>query len=260
LELVARNRGNRVQVPLCDRNLASGDPDHPDDRRRCEVFGVKSPKFNDFKSADLSERGEALPQVGEIHGGVAASVVSTTFLPAQQLSQWFAVCTVPRHEKRVALFLAQRQVEHYLPLYPASHRWKNGCTAQLELPLFPGYLFVRIGPQQRIPVLGLPGVISFVGTRGGPSELNEREIETLRSGLHLQRAEPFPQLAIGERVRIKRGPLSGMAGVMVRNAAGVRVVLTVELLRQSIAVEVALQDVDPAEPRLSPSCPSKGNA
>jgi transcription antitermination factor NusG len=181
-------------------------------------------------------------------------------LPTKQQSPWFAVCTVPRHEKRVALFLSQRQIEHFLPLYPASHRWKNGCTAQLELPLFPGYLFVRIDPKQRIPVLGLPGVISFVGTRGGPSELNEREIETLRCGLHLQRAEPFLQLAVGQRVRIKRGPLSGMAGVMVRNAAGVRVVLTVELLHQSIAVEVNLQDVDPIEPRSSSSYPSKGTA
>ena len=219
---------------------------------------MKSLKFNDFKTADLSERGEALPQVQEIQGEVATSVVSTTFLPAKQRPHWFAVCTVPRHEKRVALFLAQRQVEHFLPLYQVSHRWKNGCTAQLELPLFPGYLFVRIDQKQRIPVLGLPGVISFVGTRGGPSELNEPEIETLRSGLHLQRAEPYPQLAIGQHVHIKRGPLSGMAGVMVRNAAGLRVVLTVELLRQSIAVEVNLQDVDPVEPRSNAPYPSKG--
>ncbi len=201
-----------------------------------------------------------MPQVVEIQGEVADSVVSTTFLPAKQRSQWFAVCTVPRHEKRVALFLAQRQVEHFLPLYRVSHRWKNGCNAQLELPLFPGYLFVRLDQKERIPVLGLPGVISFVGTRGGPSELNEREIDALRSGLHLRQAEPFPQLAVGQRVRIKRGPLSGMAGVMVRNAAGVRVVLTVELLRQSIAVEVDLQDVDPVEPRSNSSYPSKGTA
>lgn len=199
-----------------------------------------------------------MPQVTQIQGEIAASVVSTTLLPAKQRCQWFAICTVPRHEKRVALFLAQRQLEYFLPLYRISHRWKNGCTAQLELPLFPGYLFLRIDPRQRIPVLGLPGVISFVGTRGRPSELDECEIETLRSGLHLHQVEPFPELAVGERVRIKRGPLSGMAGVMVRNAAGVRVVLTVELLHQSVAVEVDLQDVDAVEPHSNSSYPSKG--
>jgi len=182
------------------------------------------------------------------------SILSGTALPAEISGHWYAACITPRHEKRVAGFLKQRQIENFLPLYRTVHRWKNGCKAQLELPLFPGYLFVKIENKQRVRVLEVPGVVSLVGTRTGPIALSETEMEALRSGLHLQKAEPFRELAIGQRVRIRSGALAGLTGVLVRNPSGVRVVLRVELIHQSVAVEVEGCDIEPEEtPRHSSS-------
>jgi transcription antitermination factor NusG len=151
---------------------------------------------------------------------------------------WYAIVTTPRHEKKVASLLDRREVESFLPLYRTVHRWKNGCKAQLELPLFPGYLFVRLNWKNRVKVLDVPGVLTFVGTRSGPAELDDKEIESIRAGLHLQKAEPFADLAIGQTVRIKAGPLAGLNGVLIRNANQVRVVITVQMINQSVAVEL----------------------
>jgi transcription antitermination factor NusG len=202
-----------------------------------------------------------LPQVGNIQTDTIVPVEASIPLAARHDARWFAVCTTPRHEKRVAHFLAQRQLEHFLPLYRTVRRWKNGCKAQLELPLFPGYLFVKIGKMHRIPVLNVPGIITFVGTHSGPSELDAAEIEAFRAGLHQKNAEPYCQLAIGQRVRIKTGALAGLTGTLLRNAACVRVILTVALIHQSVAVEVDAHDVEPVEQHPSnPSYLSKGHA
>jgi transcription antitermination factor NusG len=136
-------------------------------------------------------------------------------------------------------------VECFLPLFRSIHRWKNGCKAQLELPLFPGYVFVNIPRSERLRVLDAPGVLSFVGPKGEPARLSDVEIETLRSGLHLQRFEPYRGLAIGQTVRVTAGPLQGLEGVLVRNANGLRVVITVELIQQSVAVELDAGAVEP---------------
>src|SRR5579863_10745196 len=118
-------------------------------------------------------------------------------LSAELQPHWYAVYTSPRHEKRVHEHLRQRRVECFLPLFRSIHRWKNGCKAQVELPLFPGYLFVNIPRSERVRVLDVPGVLSFVGPKGEPAQLSDFEIETLRSGLHLQKFEPYRGLAIG---------------------------------------------------------------
>ena len=115
----------------------------------------------------------------------------------------------------------------------------------MELPLFPGYLFVNIPRNERVRVLDVPGILSFVGPRGEPARLSGFEIETLRSGLHLQKFEPYRGLAIGKKVRINAGALQGLEGVLVRNANGLRVVITVDLIQQSVAVEL---DADAVEP------------
>ena len=158
---------------------------------------------------------------------------------------WYAVYTTPRHEKRVREHLGHRCVECFLPLFRSIHRWKNGCKAQVELPLFPGYLFVNIPRSERVRVLDVPGVLCFVGPKGEPARLSDFEIETFRSGLHLQKFEPYRGLAIGQKVRINDGALQGLEGVLVRNANGLRVVITVNLIQQSVAVEL---DADAVEP------------
>ena len=155
------------------------------------------------------------------------------------MPKWFAVYTSPRHEKRVAQYFNVREIEHYLPLYHPRRRWSDGSTVTLDLPLFPGYIFVHIDRSERVRVLEAPGVLKLVGGTGRqPAALPEAEIETLRAGLSLRRAEPCPLLTIGQRARIRSGALAGMEGVVVRHKGGLRVVLTVDLIMQSVAVEV----------------------
>jgi transcription antitermination factor NusG len=159
--------------------------------------------------------------------------------------QWFAVSTTPRHEKRVAQHLRLRTVEHYLPLYRAHRRWNDGSRVDLDLPLFPGYLFVRIGRIERVRVLEVPGVVALVAGIGGqPAALLNSDIESLRVGLSERRAEPHPYLKVGQKARIRSGALSGMEGVVLRLKSGLRVVLTLDLIMQSVAVEVDGSDLE----------------
>jgi transcription antitermination factor NusG len=163
-------------------------------------------------------------------------------------NQWFAAYTVCRHEKRVASHFERRAIEHYLPLYRSQRRWKDGSKGFVDQPLFPGYVFVRIGPEQRVPVLEVPGVLWVVGKSGSqPTPLPEFEIETLRSALDPLRVEPYPLLAAGQRVRIRGGALSGVEGTVVRHKNSFRVVITLELIMQSIAVEVDADDLEPID-------------
>ena len=157
---------------------------------------------------------------------------------------WFAVYTTSRHEKRVARHLEQRRIEHFLPLYCTQHQWKDGSRTMVELPLFPGYVFVRINAHERIGVLEVPGVVSMVGTGSRPTPLPDFEVETLRAGLDPMRTQPHPLLNIGQRVRVKVGALAGLEGIVIRKKSGLRVVLTLDLLMQSIAIEVDGDDVE----------------
>lgn len=167
--------------------------------------------------------------------------------PPRPERRWFAVYTACRHEKRVARHFEQRQIEHFLPLYRTQHKWKDGSHAALELPLFPGYVFVRIFSSARVSVLEVPGVISMIGTASHPAALPDLEVEALRAGLDPLRAEPHPLLTVGQRVRIKVGALAGIEGIVVRRKGGFRLVLTLDLLMQSIAIEVNGDDVEPVD-------------
>ena len=160
-------------------------------------------------------------------------------------ANWFAAYTSSRHEKRVASYFADRQIESFLPLYATRHRWKNRCEMNLELPLFPNYVFVRIDPRERACVLEVPGVVSLVGFGRTLAPLSDFEIEALRSGLGQRKIEPHPYLVIGERVRIKCGPMAGMQGVLVRRKSNFRVVLALDVIMRCVAVEVDADDLEP---------------
>src|SRR5580658_609601 len=158
--------------------------------------------------------------------------------------KWFAVYTTSRHEKRVAQHLTQRQIEYYLPLYRSERKWSDGSRVTLELPLFPGYLFVRIKRTERVRVLEVPGTLTVVGGTGRePAPLPDEAIDALRAGLHLRRAEPHPLLTVGQRARICSGALAGMEGIVLRKKNSCRVILTLEHIQRSIAVEVDGDDL-----------------
>jgi len=173
---------------------------------------------------------------------------------SQFAAKWFAVYTSPRHEKRVDQYLSQREIEHYLPLYHPRRKWSDGSTVTLDLPLFPGYIFVRIDRNLRVPVLEVPGVLAIVGGPGRqPAPLPEAEIDALRAGLELRKAEPHPLLTAGQRARIRTGALAGMEGVVVRQKGSLRVVLTVNLILQSVAVEVDASELELIDPSITSS-------
>lgn len=156
---------------------------------------------------------------------------------------WYAAYTSSRHEKSVAEHLRLRDVEYFLPLYETVHRWNNG-RHRVQLPLFPGYVFVHIALRDKLRVLQAPGLAHFVSFGGTPAVLPETDIEALRNALTTgMAAQPHPYLADGTRVEICRGPLQGLRGILLRHQGRFSVVLTVEMIMRSIAVEVAAEDV-----------------
>jgi transcription antitermination factor NusG len=160
------------------------------------------------------------------------------------LPQWFAASTTPRHEKRVFELLVERQVEAFLPRYRKAAQWKKSRPVLLELPLFPTYVFVRITRQARSAVLSLPGVHSIIGSSKDPWPIPDCEIEALRSGLQTQKVEPHPYLKEGERVRVKSGLMAGVEGILVRKKSELRMVLTLDAIMRSVAVEVDADDLE----------------
>lgn len=197
-------------------------------------------------ATQLSGNGEALIQhVNEISGCLGTSEIEGS------TPHWYAVRTSSRHEKRVQEYLQYRDIECFLPLHRTIHRWRNGCKVQVELPLFPNYLFVKTDPRFRVRVLEVPGTVSFVGSGSELWPLPTFEIESLRSSLHLRKFEPHDYLVVGQRVRIKAGPLDGLAGILVRKCNGLRVVLSLDLIRQSVAVEVDADDLEVIGPSVA---------
>jgi transcription antitermination factor NusG len=121
--------------------------------------------------------------------------------------------------------------------------WKNR-RAQLELPLFPSYLFVRINIAHRVRALEVPGVVHIVSVGGKPVEVPDGEIECLRTAMQFRRSEPCSYLASGKRIRIKAGPLRGLEGVVVRQNSQARIIVSVDFIQRSTAVELWPEDLE----------------
>jgi transcription antitermination factor NusG len=153
-------------------------------------------------------------------------------------ARWYAAYTSANHERRVSEQLGVRRVEHFLPLYASVRQWKDR-KVKLEMPLFPGYVFVRMALRDRLQVLQVPGVAYLVGFDGTAAALPADEIETLRASLSAgARAKPHPYLAAGRRVSLQSGPLAGLTGILLRRKARARFVVSVDLIQRSIVVEV----------------------
>lgn len=164
----------------------------------------------------------------------------TAFL-AEALARWYAVCTFYRHEKVIADRLKSKDVETYLPLYWAVHSWGQR-RVKLELPLFPGYVFVKTELTRKARILEHPGIIRFVGFNGRPTPLADEEIERLRTSLNACKAEPHPYLSAGRRVRIKSGLLTGVEGTIVRRKGAVRLVVQIDVIQRAILLELDAVD------------------
>ena len=157
---------------------------------------------------------------------------------------WYAVFIVPQNEKSVVKHLGVREIESFCPTYETFRVWKNRQRMKLSLPLFPGYLFVHIHPRERNKVLQSPGVLQIVGKKREYLPLPDSEIEFLRSGVCHQKIEPYRELVIGDKVRIKRGVMQGVQGTLVRRGSNMRFVLTLELINQHAAIQVDAEDLE----------------
>jgi Transcription antiterminator len=154
---------------------------------------------------------------------------------------WYAVYTRTRHEKSVAEQCRQRGVTSFLPLYCVRHRWKQRF-AEVLLPLFPSYVFVRISLQDRVRVLCVPGIVSFVSFNGTPAVVPESQIDCLKKAISLGRAEPHMYLRSGKQVRVTSGPLVGLEGIVVEIKNRLQVIVSFEWMCRSVAITL-----DPAD-------------
>jgi transcription antitermination factor NusG len=163
-------------------------------------------------------------------------------------AQWYALHVRSRHEKSVATQLESKQKNVYLPLYQAKHRWADRWK-MVNLPLFPGYVFCNFDPAERSDVLTTSGVIDIVRNGNEPAAVPASEIEAVRivasSALPL---EPYPTLVTGLPVIMQTGPLHGIVGTLVEVRNACRLVVSVELLKRSVLVEIDREWAAPAEP------------
>jgi transcription antitermination factor NusG len=168
-------------------------------------------------------------------------------------SAWYALYTKHQHEKSAADILRLKGFETLAPTYRAKHRWKDR-TKELLLPVFPCYVFVRSAMQRKLDILRTPGVFCMVSSAGQPCVVPEDDMELVRQvSASSVPVEPHPYLRTGEYVRISSGPFAGHKGVLTRIKNGLRVVLSVELLQKSVALEL---DASVLEPWDSPRVPA----
>ncbi len=156
----------------------------------------------------------------------------------QEGERWFALRVKSRYEKLVATMANNKGFEEFLPLYEARNRWSDRIKS-VELPLFPGYVFCRLNPQYRLPLLTIPGVLHFVGIGKTPVPLEDAEIAAIQAAVQSGLStEPWPFLQAGQRVRLQEGPLAGMEGIFVGTCKQDRLVVSVTLLKRSVAVTI----------------------
>jgi len=157
---------------------------------------------------------------------------------------WYALYTCARHEKRVAEQIERRDVSCFLPLYHSVRRWKDR-RKELDLALFPGYVFVQMSLLNKLKVLEVHGVVRFVSCDGHPAVLPDEEIEALRNRLvGNSKMEPHPYLRSGRKVRVHSGPLQGLEGVIVRRKDRCRLIFSIDLIQRSLAIEVDEADIE----------------
>jgi transcription antitermination factor NusG len=171
--------------------------------------------------------------------------LNVTQTEEKTVAAWHAIFTRPRHEKAVDRQLEERRIESFLPLYGKFHRWKDRKKLVL-LPIFPAYVFVRILRSERLAVLQLSGVLRFITFGGSPAEIPDAELRALRASIDSGTSlEPHRYMTVGRRVKVCRGPLQDTEGILIRKKGGHRLVLSINSIQRSLAVEVDVADVSP---------------
>jgi transcription antitermination factor NusG len=164
-------------------------------------------------------------------------------------ARWFAVQVRTRWESSTALLLSGKGYESFLPTYKTKKRW-SGNVKEVNAPLFPGYVFCHFEAQKRLPILVTPGVIAVVGRGRTPVPVEDSEIASLQTAIRSRLlAEPWPYLEIGERIRIEDEAFHGLEGVLVNFKGSHRIVVSVSLLRRSVALEIDRSLVRPTAPQ-----------
>jgi transcription antitermination factor NusG len=164
------------------------------------------------------------------------------------LQKWFALQVRTRWESSTALLLSGKGYQTLLPTYKTKKRW-GSKHREVNAPLFPGYVFCQFDAQKRLPILVTPGVIAVVGCGKTPLPVDEGEIAAIQtvvsSGIQ---AEPCPFLELGQRVRIDNDVLQGLEGILINFKGNQRIVVSVSLLRRSVALEIDRCCVRPVVP------------
>jgi transcription antitermination factor NusG len=167
---------------------------------------------------------------------------------AQKDLAWYAIQTMPRHERKVAAELRQKGLHTLLPLFPSTRQWSDRVRV-LDMPLFPGYVFVQMSPAPdvRIVVLRSQGVTSFVGVRGVGVAIPENQIAAIESIVDQNVPfRPYPFLNIGQRVAIRGGSLDGIEGILTEIKGDLSLIISVDLIHRSLAIRVAGYRIEPA--------------
>jgi transcription antitermination factor NusG len=163
--------------------------------------------------------------------------------------RWYALQTRPKHEKTVSSLLEGKGYERFLPLYQSWHR-SSGRLQSVLLPLFTGYVFCRFNQFRRLPILVTPGVFAIVSRGRTPEPIPDDEIAAIQtscsSGIQVR---PWPYLERGELVRVEFGPLQGVEGLFLSEKNGGRLVLSIDILKRSVAVEMDRDWVRPIRAR-----------
>jgi transcription termination/antitermination protein NusG len=198
------------------------------------LTGPKSRRF--CGQADCKREGEAVSMMLRTKEGARLMFASTERSGVGQ-GHWYVLMVRANHEKRIAQGLEHRGIEYFLPCYRSRRQWKDRRVT-LDLPLFPGYLFIRMPLDERLRVLTIPHVFSLVRTGSIPSTIDEAQIDSIRRCIEHGHVEPYPYLKVGEQVVITDGPMSGITGILLRHQNLTRVVVTVQSITRSFVLDI----------------------
>ena len=163
---------------------------------------------------------------------------ATTGVSLSDIPRWYAAYTLPRHEKTVTDQLLFKSVEVFLPTFTTESRWKDR-RKQIQTPLFPGYVFTRVRRCEKSKILSVPSVVRMLSFNGMLAAIDDSEIEAVRKcveqGVGLG---PYPFLEVGERVRVRSGAFEGLEGLVIRRKNKCRLVISIALIHQSVAIEI----------------------